>query len=107
MPIPSHRFPAKVLLSLSFVLLAGAVAAQSSAEQSKALPPVVLEYTSTLSTYKAYADQPVQSWREANDEVGRIGGWRAYAKEMRTGEAPKDGSGAPAAQPGHTMGSKP
>ncbi|OGA96646.1 MAG: hypothetical protein A2Z55_06845 [Burkholderiales bacterium RIFCSPHIGHO2_12_63_9] len=40
-----------------------------------------LEYVSELGKYQPYADQPVQSWREANDQVGRIGGWRSYAKE--------------------------
>ena len=32
-----------------------------------------LEYVSELGKYQPYADQPVQSWREANDQVGRIG----------------------------------
>jgi hypothetical protein len=44
-----------------------------------------LQYTSALAGYQAYSDQAVLSWREANDRVGRIGGWRAYAKEAATG----------------------
>jgi len=43
--------------------------------------PVELQYTSPLSGYRAYDEQPVESWREANERVGRIGGWRAYARE--------------------------
>ena len=50
--------------------------------------PTRLQYTSTLSGYQAYADEPVQSWREANDRVGRIGGWKVYAKEKPPGVAP-------------------
>lgn len=42
-----------------------------------------LVYRSALSDYEGYKEQSVQSWKEANDKVGEIGGWRAYAKEMR------------------------
>lgn len=28
------------------------------------------------------------SWREANDTVGRIGGWRSYAREAQPAAAP-------------------
>lgn len=44
---------------------------------------VFLEYQSSFSTYQAYADQPIISWRNANDTVGKIGGWRSYAKEVQ------------------------
>lgn len=43
--------------------------------------PTKLQYRSAITAYQGYTDQPVQSWREANDQVGRIGGWRAYARE--------------------------
>ena len=52
-------------------------AAASSPEQD------ALRYHSTFDGYQRFADQQVGSWREANDTVGRIGGWRAYAKEAR------------------------
>lgn len=42
-----------------------------------------LGYRSTFEGYRAFADEKVGSWRDANDTVGRIGGWRAYAKEAR------------------------
>lgn len=41
----------------------------------------VLRYTSSLSTYRSFSDLNVGSWREANDRVGRIGGWRVYQQE--------------------------
>lgn len=53
-----------------------------------------LSYRSALSGYEAYKEQSVQSWREANDKVGEIGGWRAYAKEMREA-APATGKDQP------------
>ena len=103
MPIPDRRSHVWGLVPLSLALLAST----ARPEPLTPIPAVKLEYRSTLSTYKAYADQPVQSWREANDEVGRIGGWRAYAKEMQAGEPPAAGASAPAAPPAHTMGGKP
>jgi hypothetical protein len=30
----------------------------------------------------------VGSWREANDTVNRIGGWRAYAREAKQPQSP-------------------
>lgn len=38
------------------------------------------------------ADKPVP-WRDANDTVGRIGGWRAYAREA---QAPEPAASVPA-----------
>ncbi|HEY0858744.1 MAG TPA: hypothetical protein VGE16_16895, partial [Albitalea sp.] len=56
-------------------------------------------YRSAFDGYRRHAEQPVQSWREANDTVGRIGGWQAYAREAQ-GTAPPaaatPASGAPA-----------
>jgi hypothetical protein len=40
-----------------------------------------LPYRSSFEHYKPYSDEKTASWRAANDEVGRIGGWRAYLKE--------------------------
>ena len=55
-----------------------------------------LSFESTLSTYKPMTDQKLGSWREANDTVTRIGGWRSYLKEA---QAPDAKSVAPAAAP--------
>lgn len=48
---------------------------------------VFLEYQSSFSTYQAYSDQPIISWRNANDTVGKIGGWRSYAKEVQQSQS--------------------
>jgi hypothetical protein len=39
------------------------------------------KYVSPLRDYRAFADEPVVSWREANETVQRIGGWQAYSRE--------------------------
>jgi hypothetical protein len=41
----------------------------------------LLGFKSTFDQYKPYTDEKAAAWKAANDEVGRIGGWRAYLKE--------------------------
>ena len=38
--------------------------------------------TSPWASYRPWRDQAVGDWRQANDLVGRIGGWRTYAREV-------------------------
>ncbi|MBA3598244.1 MAG: hypothetical protein H0W40_12850 [Methylibium sp.] len=49
------------------------------------VPPV--RYRSAFSGYRPLSDETV-GWKEANDEVARIGGWRAYAREANAPESP-------------------
>lgn len=69
-----------------------------------------LSYRSSFSRYRSLSDDKPVSWREANDAVARIGGWRAYAREAQQPEstppatdaaiAPKAGAtGADTAKP--------
>jgi hypothetical protein len=44
-------------------------------------PVPALSYTSSLASYLALSELNVGSWRDANDRVGRIGGWRVYQRE--------------------------
>lgn len=49
--------------------------------------PTRLVYTSAFSQYRPHDDPAVQSWRQANETVTRIGGWRVYLKESQTPDA--------------------
>ena len=107
----SYLPPFRALLPSTFVLFLGAAFAQAPAdtEAPKPAPLTTLQYSSPIGAYQGYADQPVQSWREANDRVGQIGGWRAYAKEIKSGEPASTKDAAPASDPhaGHHGGGKP
>lgn len=62
-----------------------------------AVPAAVHE--SAFRHYRGHADVAPKPWKEANDTVGRIGGWRAYAREAAQAEAqrpPSGGASAPA-----------
>lgn len=63
--------------------------------KSAAPSSVALGYRSAFADYRAYSEQPVVSWRDTNENVGKIGGWRVYAKEALQA----DGASAPAPAP--------
>ncbi len=44
-------------------------------------------FQSAFEGYKPYTDEKTGNWVEANDTVGKIGGWRVYAKEARQPDA--------------------
>lgn len=52
-------------------------------------------YPSAFADYRRHGDAPLRPWKDANDAVGRIGGWRAYAREAQ--QASRPAPGAPAA----------
>ena len=104
------------------VLLASAVAAQTAAptapapratpsaarpdplDARSAVPPA--QHRSALASYRPALDVPVGSWKDANDTVTRIGGWRTYLREAAQPEpaaasqpAAPAAAAVPAAQP--------
>ena len=51
-----------------------------------------LTYRSPFTDYRRFGDEAFIPWKHSNDEVGRIGGWRVYAKEA---SEPPQGSASP------------
>lgn len=50
------------------------------------VPPLV--HQSSLASYRRMADDKPLSWRDANDTVARIGGWRTYLRQSQQTDAP-------------------
>ena len=78
-------------LAVSSALLALGASAQApttpgagTAPQTRATPG---QYRSALEGYQPYSESKMVPWKEANDTVGKVGGWRAYAKEAAEGQA--------------------
>ena len=74
---------------LAFVVLLtclhlGSAFAQSEikSEVLKAEKPIELVYQSSFQNYQRYSASEIQAWRQANDILKDIGGWREYAKEI-------------------------
>jgi hypothetical protein len=72
--------------------------ARDPADPRAAVPPV--EYRSAFSRYRPNVEAEVGSWREKNDDVRRIGGWRVYGREaiVDSGAAEKPPGDAKAAR---------
>jgi hypothetical protein len=66
-----------------------------------AAPVPPLRHDSVTAHHRPLAEPPVAPWKASNDTVGRIGGWRAYAREAQQGAAdpapatPSDAAPAP------------
>jgi hypothetical protein len=58
-----------------------------------------LVHSSAFTSYRAAGEIEVGSWREANDTVARIGGWRVYAREAAQPDAPASPEPAAASKP--------
>jgi hypothetical protein len=104
----SCTLPAAALLTLACAVHAGPDPLDSPAarpnplDAQAAVPP--LAPPSAFAGYRFHSEPKLTPWREANETVGRIGGWRAYAREASQGAEPAPPA-APAAAPprdGHT-----
>jgi hypothetical protein len=109
----------KLSWGLSSLALALVFAASAQAQSAPARPDPLdakvavpaVSYRSPLSSYRPYTEQAVGSWREANETVNRVGGWRTYAREAREpapatapASAPKPADPSmPAGHGGHKM----
>ena len=58
-----------------------AFAAADPTDAQSAVAP--LKYQSPFRDYRVLGDDKRIPWKDANDEVARIGGWRAYAREAQ------------------------
>ncbi|MBT9502338.1 MAG: hypothetical protein IV092_13895 [Burkholderiaceae bacterium] len=56
-----------------------------------------LIYRSAFQDFRPNTEAEVGSWKEANDKVGSIGGWRVYAKEAQQADVPASPASAPSA----------
>ena len=80
--------PAVLLAAALFALLTAAQAQPSAkAARPDPLDPkasvTTLRYESSFARYRLLGVEKPVSWRDANDTVTRIGGWRVYAREAQ------------------------
>jgi hypothetical protein len=87
---------------LAFVVLLtclhlGSAFAQSEIkpEVLKAEKPIELVYESSFQNYQRYSASDIQAWKQVNDTVKDIGGWREYAKEIAKDQDTKPSSANP------------
>jgi hypothetical protein len=91
---PMHRRSPCALPGLLFTMLLAAQAqAQAQSPATPRLDPLdpkaqvpSLRYESSFAQFRRIGDDKPVAWREANDAVARIGGWRVYAREAQQPE---------------------
>jgi len=49
-------------------------------DKNRSKPALVIQYSSVFDNYVPFDNTLDIGWKEANDKVGQIGGWRAYGK---------------------------
>ena len=98
-PLLHWLVPATFLLGMGSAHAQGApCTAKPDPLNAQAVVPALV-HTSAFAAYRRYADAAPIAWKEANDTVTRIGGWRAYAREAA--------DPSPAAPAAAASGSKP
>ncbi|MDP3083363.1 MAG: hypothetical protein Q8N44_06690 [Rubrivivax sp.] len=85
-----NRFHWRHWLALATLTCAGATAQVVKPTQADPLDPQAsvpaAQHRSSLTSYRRHDETRLLPWREANDAVQRIGGWRAYAREAAAPE---------------------
>lgn len=83
-------------LSLSAILMMATSQgfAQTSEHQNPFNPSPIVEYQSVFDRYQPFADEPLGDWKQANQTVHEIGGWRAYMQEAMQAKQPALPAGA-------------
>lgn len=97
----SRGIPVVTLLAAASLIhpIAHAQGAPGRSERADPLDPQArvpaITHASPLAGYRRLGDDERVAWKEANETVNRIGGWRAYAREA---QQPDPAASAPAAR---------
>ena len=72
-------FPART--RLSWLALPCACAWMTGASAAEAVPEPAASVP--IKQYQGWRDEPLQDWRQVNERVGEVGGWRTYLRESQ------------------------
>lgn len=83
-----NRWPLQLAALAIFATAADAQTGATSSPPTRAADPTQAQtdvpaasHRSAFVGYRRYAEAAPTGWKDANDTVARIGGWRAYARE--------------------------
>ena len=89
-------------LPVTWLAVLGALAAAAQAQTAPAAhaampaPAAAPGWRSAFDGYQPFSDEKTLSWRQANDTVQSVGGWRAYAREAAQPASAAASASAPA-----------
>ena len=67
------------------------------ADANTITPPTI--YRSPFADYRPLGEDKNTAWKDANDTVGKIGGWRAYAREAADAMKAREAASSDATKP--------
>jgi len=89
----------RIVLVLVLVAAPGLVPAAEPSPSEKS-PPPTRAYRSAFEGYRPLIDEPMRPWRDANDEMGRLGGHIGHiGNEVGTSARPAPGNAGTPARP--------
>lgn len=115
-PIPTHRRRPCALPSLLFTALLAAQAQAQPTTAATTTRPDPLDpkarvpatrYESSLGQVRRIGDDKPVAWRDANEAVARIGGWRVYAREAQQPDPAASTTATPSVAPAQAPASTP
>lgn len=104
-PLPARALAGLTAFGALAALSVGAQTARPNAAETPAPhSSATVSYQSAFDGYQSYSDDKVLSWKESNDTVGKVGGWRVYAREAQGAQPaaaknPASGGAAPGVAP--------
>ena len=106
-----YPFTGFFIALLSSFTLAAPGFAQTPAPSNSATKPGAAPVRSAFDGYQAYDEEALSSWKVANENVARIGGWREYARQAQevdgTPPRPAAQEAKPSAKPSAKTSEKP
>lgn len=93
------RFPSANIAALIICIGAGQsnAAADGATDANAPVPPTL--YQSPFTGYRELGADQATAWKDANDTVRSIGGWKAYAKESAEAAKASASKAKPAGPP--------
>lgn len=100
MALTTFITPRFVLAVVAGVALTTSAFGQTTRPKNDTGETMAIPHPSAFEGYRAFSDEPVPSWKAANDTAARIGGWREYAKQAQRREGTPSRPVEPDAKPG-------
>ena len=94
-----------VLTSACFIVVQHEIGAAAEVDPATSASTSVIQYQSPFKNYRSLGEDKRIPWKAANDEVGKIGGWRVYAREASVDNSSSESKPAgPPSKPGTEPG---
>lgn len=74
-----YAFACAAIVTAVLSLSGASIAASDPTDEKNIVLPVL--YQSPFRDYRPLGEDKNTSWKDANETVGKIGGWRVYARE--------------------------